>query len=80
VTDCLSVPAVTAADLSSGEPNYFFVGSRAYGRANSFLLATGFSQLDSIIDLLGPGQPGGKRPAREAAVAGEERLVSRGAR
>lgn len=76
VTDCLSVPAVSSADLASGEPNYFFVGSRAYGRANSFLLATGFAQLEVIVNLLGPGEV----PARENAATGGAKLAARGAR
>ena len=53
VSDCLSIPSVSPADLASGEPGYFFVGSRAYGRASSFLLATGFAQLETIVAQLG---------------------------
>ncbi|HEV7239490.1 MAG TPA: FAD-dependent oxidoreductase [Thermoanaerobaculia bacterium] len=52
VTDCLMVPAVKRDDLQSGEPGFFFVGSRAYGRANSFLLKTGLMQLETILDSL----------------------------
>jgi hypothetical protein len=49
VTDCLSVPAVKPADLASGEPGFWFVGSRAYGRSRSFLLQTGFAQLEVVL-------------------------------
>jgi thioredoxin reductase len=49
VTDCLTVPSVRAADLVSGEPDFFFVGSRAYGRARTFLLQTGLAQLETIL-------------------------------
>lgn len=52
ITDCLSVPPVKPADLQSGEPNFFFVGSRAYGRSNGFLLQTGFAQLETILESL----------------------------
>ncbi|HSP34152.1 MAG TPA: NAD(P)-binding domain-containing protein [Thermoanaerobaculia bacterium] len=52
VTDCLSVPRVTPDDLASGEPDFFFVGSRSYGRAPSFLLQTGLAQLETILDIL----------------------------
>jgi len=52
VTDCLSVPTVRPADLASGEPNFFFIGSRAYGRARTFLLQNGLSQLETILDSL----------------------------
>ena len=50
VTDCLNVPAVRRQDLESGESNFFFIGSRAYGRARTFLLRTGLQQLDTIFE------------------------------
>lgn len=50
VTDCLMVPSVKRDDLQSGEPGFFFVGSRAYGRSNGFLLKTGLAQLEVILD------------------------------
>jgi len=49
ITDCLSVPAVSPADLQSGEQRYYFVGSRSYGRSNGFLLKTGLAQLEVIL-------------------------------
>ncbi|HKR64312.1 MAG TPA: FAD-dependent oxidoreductase, partial [Thermoanaerobaculia bacterium] len=52
ITDCLSVPQVAPIDLQSGEPNYFFVGSRSYGRSNGFLLQTGLAQLETILESL----------------------------
>jgi thioredoxin reductase len=52
VTDCLSAPRVSAGDLQSGEPNFFFIGSRSYGRARTFLLQTGLRQLDMILQCL----------------------------
>jgi hypothetical protein len=52
VTDCLTVPRVSPADLQSGEPNFFFVGSRSYGRSSGFLLKTGLAQLEVILDSL----------------------------
>jgi thioredoxin reductase len=52
VTDCLSVPAVKPADLQSGEPGFFFVGSRSYGRSNGFLLKTGLLQLETILECI----------------------------
>jgi thioredoxin reductase len=52
VTDCLSVPTVKPADLQSGEPGYFFVGSRSYGRSNGFLLKTGLLQLETILECI----------------------------
>lgn len=52
ITDCLSVPAVKPEDLQSGEPGFYFVGSRAYGRSNTFLLRTGLAQLETILSQL----------------------------
>ncbi|HEX7151275.1 MAG TPA: FAD-dependent oxidoreductase [Thermoanaerobaculia bacterium] len=52
VTDCLSVPKVKKEDLVSGEPGYWFVGSRSYGRARTFLLQTGMQQLQTILEAL----------------------------
>ena len=52
VTDCLSGPHVRPQDLASGEPGYFFVGSRAYGRSTGFLLQAGLSQLETILENL----------------------------
>jgi thioredoxin reductase len=49
VTDCLSVPKVRREDLASGEPGFFFVGQKSYGRARTFLLSTGYAQLDEIL-------------------------------
>jgi thioredoxin reductase len=49
ITDCLSIPAVKPEDLQSGEPGFYFVGSRSYGRSNGFLLRTGLMQLETIL-------------------------------
>jgi hypothetical protein len=50
VTDCLSVPAVAAPDLESGEPGFHLIGSKSYGRLPTFLLRTGLSQIEAIVD------------------------------
>jgi hypothetical protein len=49
VTDCLSVPAVSATDLASGEPGFALVGHKSYGRSRAFLLQTGLAQLETIV-------------------------------
>ena len=54
ITDCLSVPHLGLDDLASGDPGFFFIGSRRYGRANTFLLQTGLAQLETILDSLTP--------------------------
>jgi len=52
VTDCLSVPAIRAADLDSGEPAFHLVGAKSYGRLPTFLLRNGIDQLETILDRL----------------------------
>jgi thioredoxin reductase len=52
ISDCLCVPKVAMEDFATGEPGYFFVGARAYGRSRTFLLQTGLQQLTTILDSL----------------------------
>jgi hypothetical protein len=48
-TDCLSVPAPRPEDLDSGEAGFFLLGSKSYGRANTFLLRDGIAHLEMIL-------------------------------
>lgn len=57
VTDCLSVPSVSSADLDSGEPGFYFAGSKSYGRARTFLLKSGYSQLETILNRIASARP-----------------------
>lgn len=50
VTDCLAVPRIGADDLSSGEPGFFMIGFKSYGRMTAFLLKDGLTQLETIFD------------------------------
>ena len=50
VTDCLSVPRVRPESLASGEPGFFLIGAKSYGRSRNFLIRTGLEQLESIFD------------------------------
>ncbi len=50
VTDCLAIPSIAPEDLASGEPRFWMVGSKSYGRAPTFLLQTGFAQVETILD------------------------------
>ena len=54
VTDCLTVPCLTTRDLESGEPSYWLVGSRSYGRSGTFLLRNGLAQVETILDSMTP--------------------------
>lgn len=52
VTDCLNAPQLSPKDLLSGEPGFHLLGIKSYGRMPAFLLQTGFSQLETILELL----------------------------
>ncbi|HUS66079.1 MAG TPA: FAD-dependent oxidoreductase [Kofleriaceae bacterium] len=52
VTDCLSVPCVSPADLDSGEPGFHFIGAKSYGRSRTFLLQNGLAQLEKVLERL----------------------------
>jgi thioredoxin reductase len=56
VHSCGSVPPHGAAELSHPEPGVYVVGVKSYGRAPTFLLATGYEQVRSVV----------------AAIAGDE--------
>ena len=43
---------LSPADLVSGEPGFHLIGVRSYGRARTFLLQTGFAQIETILDSL----------------------------
>lgn len=50
VTDCLAMPSVAPADLASGEPGFHLIGAKSYGRASTFLLRTGYAQVELVLD------------------------------
>jgi len=49
VHSCGSVPPHGAAELAHPEPGFYIVGSKSYGRAPTFLLATGYEQVRSVV-------------------------------
>lgn len=49
---CGTVPPHGVEELSHPEPGFFIVGAKAYGRAPTFLMATGYEQVRSIADEL----------------------------
>jgi len=51
-SDCLSVPAPQGADLDSGEPGFFLIGAKSFGRSNAFLLRDGIRHVELILDRL----------------------------
>lgn len=53
---CGTVPPHGAAELAQPEPGLYIVGAKSYGRAPTFLMATGYEQVRSVV----------------AAIAGDE--------
>jgi thioredoxin reductase len=62
---CGTVPPHGHKELAHPEPNYFAVGIKSYGRAPTFLLATGYEQVRSVAAHL----------AGDEAAANDVRLV-----
>jgi len=46
---CGSVPAHGEKELRQPDENFYIVGSKSYGRAPTFLMATGYEQVRSIV-------------------------------
>lgn len=46
---CGTVPAHGVVELSHPEPGFYIVGAKSYGRAPTFLMATGYEQVRSIV-------------------------------
>jgi hypothetical protein len=49
---CGTVPPHGEAELAHPEPGYYAVGMKSYGRAPTFLMATGFEQVRSVVAFL----------------------------
>ncbi|UQA91956.1 NAD(P)/FAD-dependent oxidoreductase [Streptomyces halobius] len=56
--DCLAQPAPGIDQLRTPEPGFFILGAKSYGRLNTFLLRTGYEQVDAVVSAHPPaGQP-----------------------
>ncbi|MFC4061693.1 FAD-dependent oxidoreductase [Planomonospora corallina] len=49
---CGTVPAHGVDELAHPEPGYYVVGVKSYGRAPTFLMATGYEQVRSVVAAL----------------------------
>ncbi len=58
VHTCGTVPAHGAAQLAHPDRGYYVVGMKSYGRAPTFLLATGYEQVRSVTAALAGDQQG----------------------
>jgi hypothetical protein len=61
VHTCGTVPAHGIAELAHPEPGYVIVGMKSYGRAPTFLLATGYQQVRSVVAALAGDHAGAAR-------------------
>lgn len=52
ITDCLAKIDIKPQALQTGEPNFFVVGIKSYGRNSGFLLRSGIDQLEAIFSML----------------------------
>jgi cation diffusion facilitator CzcD-associated flavoprotein CzcO len=69
VHTCGTVPAHGIAELAHPEPGYVIVGMKSYGRAPTFLLATGYQQVRSVVAALAGDRAGAARRDRGAPAA-----------
>jgi thioredoxin reductase len=69
VHTCGTVPAHGIAELGHPEPGYVVVGMKSYGRAPTFLLATGYQQVRSVVAALAGDPAGATQPHREPPAA-----------
>lgn len=53
--DCLQQESHGADSLTSPEPDFFLLGVKSYGRNPTFLLRTGWQQVDEVFGLLASG-------------------------
>lgn len=49
VHSCGSVPPHGAGELAHPEPGFYVVGAKSHGQAPTFLLATGYEQVRSVV-------------------------------
>ncbi len=50
--DCLTVGPTGPAALATGEPNFYVLGAKSYGRTSHFLLQAGFEQVRDAFALI----------------------------
>ena len=50
--DCLTQVGAGVDSLRNPEPRFFVLGSKSYGRNNTFLLRIGYEQVDAVFDAL----------------------------
>jgi len=81
VHTCGSVPAHGMVELAHPDAGYVIVGMKSYGRAPTFLLATGYGQVRSMVAALAGDQaaattPGDQGPPTAALCAANRDLLA----
>jgi hypothetical protein len=81
VHTCGTVPAHGIAELAHPEAGYVIVGMKSYGRAPTFLLATGYQQVRSVVaslagDRAGAASPGQGPPAAAMCATNRHLLTT----
>lgn len=51
-SDCTTVPAFGVEQLRNPEPDFYILGAKSYARYNSFLLQTGYAQVEQVLAAL----------------------------
>jgi thioredoxin reductase len=80
VHTCGTVPTHGMAELAHPEPGYVVVGMKSYGRAPTFLLATGYQQVRSVVAALAGATHREQGPPAAALCAITRDLLAAGAR
>jgi thioredoxin reductase len=84
VHTCGTVPVHGIAELAHPEPGYVIVGMKSYGRAPTFLLATGYQQVRSVVAALAGDPAAASRrdpgPPAAALCASNRDLLARAGR
>lgn len=70
VHSCGSVPPHGEAELRHPEPGFYLVGMKAYGRAPTFLLPTGYEQVRSVVAHLAGDEEAARRVELELPETG----------
>jgi hypothetical protein len=82
VHTCGTVPVHGMAELAHPDAGYVVVGMKSYGRAPTFLLATGYGQVRSVVAALAGDQAGAVRrdqgPPAAALCATNRTLLAAG--
>jgi len=67
--DCLQQASHGLDTLKSPEPNFYMLGSKSYGRNNTFLLRVGYDQVDEVFGALAGPPESHSNPKKESPAA-----------